>query len=265
MPLLSRVYKKPCISGICSYQIPGLEAGASGYAPGKGVEKRSEQPACTAQPRSGVALPPENKSPAARAGGGSLEDAAKPGCPEEAENRRAEAEAGAKELLKKASRKLEEAEQEAAACLQQARLRAREIVSASENEIVELSVAIAEKLIQDQLEIAPRKVAGIVRKTMSRHFPREEEQLEVYLHPVDLPACRKDLEQFAEVSAAGAGIKLLPDEQLSRGSCRIESESSMVEYLLNDELERIRETLLQIAPAKEQKESREEALAYAGH
>lgn len=268
MPLLSRVYKRPRISGICAYQVAGAGAGSIRVASGKGAEKEIGPPAGTGRLR-GKGSPPLQSGAFAgtsiKAGEEPLENVAGSECPERAAGDKAEAEAGARELLEKACRRLEEAEQEAAACLQQARLRAREIISASEADIVELSVAIAEKLIQDQLEIAPRKVARIVQESMSRHFSREEEQLEVYLHPVDLPACRKGLEGFAGGSTAGARIKLLPDERLSRGSCRIESENSMVEYLLNDELEKIRETLLQLASAEERKQSREEGLAYASH
>lgn len=269
MLLLSRVYKRPHISGICAYHVPGTEAGSGGVASVKEAEKKTGLPVSSDQLQNNgdSALQEDNNCAGAsfQSEKELRETSARQGYHEGMARGKAEAEAGARELLAKASWRLEEAEQEAASCLQQARLRAREIVSASETDIVELAVAIAEKLIQDQLEIAPQKVAHIVRESMNRHFPGQGEQLEVYLHPVDLPACRKSLEQFAEEGAAGTRIRLLPDERLSRGSCRIESESSTVEYLLNNELEKIRETLLQTASAKESGELREKELACASH
>ena len=90
----------------------------------------------------------------------------------------------------------------------------------------------------------------------------EEEEVEVYLHPEDLPAC---LSEFGQTEQSGCPhIKeFLPDERLSRGSCRVESESSTAEYLLDEELEKIRATLLEMASTGEPVDLEEgEAAAY---
>jgi flagellar assembly protein FliH len=264
-PLLSRVFKKPRISGTYRYPVPGPAAGQAGAATVKSAGEKAGPPGGSKhRQKEGLSSPEDNDRDAALAQKERLESAARQGYLEGLAEGKAEAEARARELLEEASRKLKEAEQEAAASLQQARQKAREIVSASEADIVELSVAIAEKLIQDQLEIAPQKVARVVQESL-RHFSDEEEQLAVYLHPVDLPACRKSLEQVTGAAALETRLKLLPDERLPRGSCRIESESSTVEYLLDEELKKIRETLLQIASTKEQTESQEEELTYVSH
>lgn len=267
MPLLSRVFKQPPVNGIYSYRIPGPGADDAGEA----VESNGEADLSgnSEQLPEKSLSPPEpenedNEAAMALAAEERIEDAVRQGYLEGKAEGKAEAEAASRELLEKASRKLKEAGEEARDCLQQARRRAREIVSASETDIVELAVAIAEKLIISQLELAPQKVTQIVRESM-RRLADEEEQLEVYLHPADLPVCRKSLGgQFATAGAPGSRLELLPDERLSRGSCRIESESSTVEYLLDAELKKIRETLLEIASTKKQSESREEELAYAG-
>ncbi len=267
MPLLSRVYKQPRVSGIYDYRVsPEVETETYDTAALMPVCNEAESPGDLNRQHKESCPLSESDDHAIAADGVeecTVETATRQGYLEGLAEGKAEAESRSKELLEEAFQKLDEAEREAASCLQQARQKAREIVRASEADIVELSVAIAEKLIQDQLEIAPHKVARIVKESIG-HFSDEEAQLEVYLHPEDLVACRKNLDPPGG-SAAEARLKLLPDERLSRGSCRVESESSTAEYLMNDELKKIRETLLQIASAAEQGESGEEELTYASH
>lgn len=263
MPLLSRVFKQPGVSGIHYYQVPGpVETRSSGTAAVESAKKEAVPPGDRERLAKETLPLPEDRERAARAEEERIEIASRQGYLEGLEEGKAEGETRSRELLEEAVRKLEEARQKAEACLQQARQQARQIVGSSEAKIVELSVAIAEKLIQDQLEIAPEKVTRIVQESI-RCFPDEKERLKVYLHPVDLPVCREELGQSANNTAGETRLKLLPDERLSRGSCRVESENGTAEYLLDDELKKIRETLLQIASAN--KDSRKEEPAYASY
>lgn len=250
--MLSRILKQPRVSGIHDYLIPGPAAAEPPGAVALGeAGERSPSPDHPVPP--GGVGPAEGESdPASETTAPSGEERARiaeEGYRRGLEEGRAEVEARSGELLEEAARRLEEAHREAEACLQQARQGAREIIAASEAEIVKLAVAVAEKLIHDQLEIAPWKVSRIVQEAM-RLFTGEGEQLQVYLHPADLSACRKSLELFAD--SAESRLMLLPDEGLSRGSCRIESESSIVEHLLKEELDKIRETLLETAAGGEE-------------
>lgn len=268
MPLLSKIIKRPRLNGIHDYLVPGP---AGGEPPaGAAVESSAGEPAASGRAELSQgdmpALPEDGCSAAAAVEKEreAIESAVRQGFLQGIAEGKAEAEARSRELLGEASRRLTEAEQEAALCLKEARQRARDIVCSSEADIVELSVAIAEKLLFDQLEIAPRKVARIVQESL-RHFPDEKEPLEVFLHPADLPVCRKELEQSAEGAVVIERLRLLPDELLPRGSCRIESGNGTAEYLLSEELKKIRETLLQIALEKDHREQQEEELAYASH
>ncbi|HHX86755.1 MAG TPA: hypothetical protein GX693_01095 [Firmicutes bacterium] len=256
MPLLSRVYKRPVVQGIHYYQPP----------PGQ-AEGNDGDSVCGVQGSSGGAentlketLPPAESKPKKEAGPSKeqIERWVRKGY----QKGKAEAEARYKELLETASQKLSQVEQEAKSCLRQARQRAREILVASEANVVELSIAIAEKLVKNQLEAAPHTVAQIVRESINS-LP-EEEQVEVYVHPEDLPACLTELSQTEQ--AGRLQVKeFLPDERLSRGSCRVESESGTVEYLLDEELEKIRATLLEMASAGEPADSQEGEAAYGKH
>lgn len=253
MLLLSKVFKRPAVQGIHYYQPP----------PGQ-VTGNAGDPDCSRQDHSGGSdyqkhILSESKPKKEDV---TSEEEIERLVSKGYQKGKAEAEARYRELLETASQKLSQVEREAKSCLQQARQRAREILAASEANLVELSIAIAEKLINSQLEAAPHTVARIVRESINS-LPAEE-PVEIYVHPEDLPACISELGQAGQNS--GLQIKeFLPDGRLPRGSCRVESESGKVEYLLDEELEKIRATLLEMAPADGPADSQEEEAAYNKH
>ncbi|MEW5785303.1 MAG: FliH/SctL family protein [Bacillota bacterium] len=147
--------------------------------------------------------------------------------------------------------------------MREARQRSREIIAASEVKVVELAMAAAERLLQTQLEMAPEKVIHIVREAM--RLMGGGEKMAVYVSPPDLGAClgmqEKMKAEFSEVNR----LEFLPDEALSRGSCRIESENGTAEYLLHEESRQLKEMLLAIARREETKQLEEEEPAYGKH
>lgn len=268
--MLSRILKGACINSVYAYKVPGSagEDQVTSAAPGEPGE--SEPPSAPAQAKEeddNRVTTSEGDSTPAAAGAAEgtnkekIDFAVEQGYREGFARGKAAAEAAAEGLLNEAARKLDEAGKEAADCLEQARKEAREIVRASEADLVKLSVAIAEKLIHDELSAAPRRVARIVRETL-RSFTGTGENLKVYLHPVDLAACEDILQEGTAEGGPGSALELVPDRSLPRGSCRIDSESSTAEYILRDELEEIRSALLKIAPLKGHKKFQEEELVH---
>ncbi len=170
--------------------------------------------------------------------------------------------AGFEEGKKEAEARCRQLIQEAAEQLEQARRSAREIVAASEKTIVELAVGVAEKLLRSQLEMAPEKVVAIVKEAINS-LP-EGDTIKVYLNPEDLPAClrcREELEGLKQFQQ----VELIPQEEMPRGSCRVESESSTVEFLLDEEKKRLQEALLEIARKEISKNLQEGSPAYGKH
>ncbi len=264
--MLSRILKGACINSVYAYKVPGPAGEEQVASVASGEPGESESLFASAQSEqeddNRVTSSPGDSTPAAAGAADGINKekvdfAVEQGYREGFAQGKAEAAAAAEGLLNEAARKLDEAGEKAADCLEQAWRKAREIVRASEADLIELSVAIAEKLIHDELSAAPQKVARIVRETL-RNFTGKEEKLKVYLHPVDLAACQDILLEGIEDGGRGPALELVPDRSLPRGSCRIDSESSTAEYILSDELEKIRNKLLKIAPIKGHKKFQEE-------
>lgn len=188
------------------------------------------------------------------------------GASAEAARRRAEEEALAREVAKKKEegfeqgraraekehrRLLQEAEKarnEARETLRQAHSRAGEIVASSEETIVELAVAVAERLVRAELSLSPDTVRSIVRETLD--MLNGGEQVAVFVHPEDLPTCRDFGESLREEFPGLLKLEMFSDETMTRGSCRVESESGVAEYSLDEEHARLREKLLEVAAVK---------------
>ena len=160
------------------------------------------------------------------------------------------------EVLKNdAQRQVEEARN----YLAEAQQRYRETIAESEKTVVDLAVGVAEKLLKVQLDLAPEKVMAIVRHSIGS-LP-EGEAIRVFVNQEDYSVCeqyRDTLEEeLKKVRPDLRTLEFIPDENLDRGSCRIESESGAVEYLLDDEKAQLRETLMELARKEAQKKLNE--------
>ncbi|NMA91961.1 MAG: hypothetical protein GX973_02415 [Firmicutes bacterium] len=241
--MLSRVFKRPPVQGIYYYPEQDLDCQAAADSPVCGKEKLDE----VGESKQKYLPTDEEIDRWIRKG---------------YQKGKAEAEARYQELLQEATQRLNQVKEEANQYLQEAKRKSREILAASETNMVELALAVAEKLIKDRLKVEPRAVLNLVRESMGS-LP-EEEGVAVYLNPQDLPACLAEFERI-EPGKERRIKEFLPDENLSRGSCRVESESGTVEYLLDEEVKKLRTTLLEMASTEEKAGLEERETAYDKH
>lgn len=157
---------------------------------------------------------------------------------------KAKAEKEYRSRLQQAAGRVEEAEK----TLQQARGKSARIIASSESKIVELAVAVAERLVCRQLELKPETITGIVRETMK--ILDGKEQVEVYVNPAELENCLEQRELLKDEFKEIIRLEVYAEEDLPRGSCRVESESGVAEYVVEDEKDRLQKMLLDIARAE---------------
>jgi flagellar assembly protein FliH len=151
---------------------------------------------------------------------------------------------------------------EADLLLREARQKSKEIVASSEHKVVELALAVAERLVRTQLEISPETITAIVRDTMN--ILNGGEQVELYVNPADLNSCQSFSAELKSEFREITKLDVLPDDSIPRGSCRVESECGVAEYLIDEEKAQLKETLLNLARGEEEKQAEEDA-AYGRH
>jgi flagellar biosynthesis/type III secretory pathway protein FliH len=152
---------------------------------------------------------------------------------------------------------------EAELTLREARQRAKEILASSETKIVELALAVSEKLVRTQLTVAPETVTAIVRETMN--MLNGGEQVDLYVNPADIDVCVGFSDRLKEEFKEIVRFEVLADSELPKGSCRIESECGVAEYLIEEEKEALEKILLQLARKEEAKLIEEDDAAYGKH
>ena len=101
-------------------------------------------------------------------------------------------------------------------------------------QLVDLALATGRQLAGDALREEPAEILNLVR-TLIHEEPALNGKTRLWLHPDDLALVEQEL--HAEFHAAG--WKLHPDDQLSRGGCRVTSPSGELDATLESRWENL--------------------------
>ena len=102
-------------------------------------------------------------------------------------------------------------------------------------EIARLSVEIARKILMQKVENGDYEIESIIKEAI-KNTPGGQEVV-VHLNPEDIEKCRKA--QQIEPGGILTGIKLIPDPNVGRAECLLESPKGIIKSMINDSLERI--------------------------
>ena len=106
-------------------------------------------------------------------------------------------------------------------------------------EIARLSVEIARKILMQKVENRDYEIESIIKEALN-NAPGGQD-LVVHLNPEDIEKCRKA--QQDEPGGVLAGIKLIPDPNIGRAECLLESPKGIIKSMIDDNLERISKAL----------------------
>jgi flagellar biosynthesis/type III secretory pathway protein FliH len=132
----------------------------------------------------------------------------------------------------------------AALAAQAIALRSRELREAERrlDELVELARALAERLLGEELRLAPERVVALARQALAE--ARGARQITIEAHPEDLRMLEASVESL---SVEGGAIRLLGNPNRSAGNLKIVTEVGVLDASLSPQLERLalklRETL----------------------
>lgn len=104
-----------------------------------------------------------------------------------------------------------------------------------EQELIALAMAVARQIIRRELQTEPEQVVGVVREAMAE-LPSSARNIRIFLHPDDAALVRDALNTEEDETAPW---KIVEDMVLTRGGCRIESDTSRVDASLEKRLNAI--------------------------
>ena len=102
-------------------------------------------------------------------------------------------------------------------------------------EIARLSVEIARKILMQKAEKGDYEIESIIKEAL-KNAPSSQDVI-VHLNPEDIEKCRK-----AQKDGRGSvltGIKLIPDPNIGRAECLLESPKGIIRFMIDESLERI--------------------------
>lgn len=121
-----------------------------------------------------------------------------------------------------------------------------EILGQAENDVVQLSIAIAKKLVYREIKQNPDTITSIVREAVKLVKSREE--IIIKLHPDDCEILRQHMsEVMAELSDSNAGlnqdvpVRLEEDSALTPGGCIVETDAGIIDMSFEARIESIDE------------------------
>ena len=104
------------------------------------------------------------------------------------------------------------------------------------DELLALALEVARQVVRDSLVQKPEVVLGVIREALGQ-TPQQHAQLHV--HPEDAVLVR----QYLSEQIAHTGHRIVEDESIERGGCRIDSASAQMDATIATRWRRVVETL----------------------
>ncbi|MET0497565.1 MAG: flagellar assembly protein FliH [Steroidobacteraceae bacterium] len=108
-----------------------------------------------------------------------------------------------------------------------------------EQQLLSLALTIARQLVRRELKIDPSQVIAIIRETVAL-LPLAARDVRVHLHPEDAAVVRERL----ATPAADRAWTIVEDPVMTRGGCRVATETALIDARLETRINTVISTLL---------------------
>jgi flagellar assembly protein FliH len=119
----------------------------------------------------------------------------------------------------------------------------REVLVASEREVVRLALEVARKIVRREIAIDEELTLTLVKVALSRI--EDQSLITIRVNPKDHGIIRRYQAVRSDNDALGEGIKLVEDPLISRGGCVIETESGIIDARVEEQFREIEKGFLE--------------------
>jgi len=141
--------------------------------------------------------------------------------------------------------KIDEMMHEASTVLQQAYVEKERIIQESEPFLVELSCAIAEKVIDKQLALESSYTVDLIKSSLARK--REQGEITLCVAPAQFSFVQAAREELTLAIDSQAELQILPDPTVKDRGCVIRSAYGSIDARIDTQLAEIKKELLRIS------------------
>lgn len=122
------------------------------------------------------------------------------------------------------------------------KLQKEEYLIKQEKEIVELVVALTEKIIGTIVDLQPEVISHIIKNTLEH--VNGAQRITIKVNPIHIPYLSGYQEMF--INNGPENIQILEDSNIKPGNCRIITENGFVDSLLEVQLRELKQALLEV-------------------
>ncbi|MFJ5622114.1 flagellar assembly protein FliH [Peribacillus loiseleuriae] len=117
-------------------------------------------------------------------------------------------------------------------------------IESSEAMILELAIAVAEKIIDQKLEESSEAFLSIVKRTIKE--ARNYREIQLHIHPVHYEEIIEQKEELEAMFTKETALIIYPDPELSEDSCLIESANGRIDASIDSQLREIKDKLVDL-------------------
>jgi flagellar assembly protein FliH len=106
-----------------------------------------------------------------------------------------------------------------------------------EQSAVQLAVKIAERIVHREIARSPQITLDLVRDALEMAMGAP--QIKIRLNPADFAAMEGQVKRLAQEISQASQATIVPDEAISRGGCRLETQHGVIDQQIGTQLDRI--------------------------
>lgn len=118
----------------------------------------------------------------------------------------------------------------------------KEIINESEPFVIDLSVEIASKIIQKELETKPELLIEMIKKNLV--YSNERSMISICVSPEDYSFVQNQRNQLLESLEGQIEVKILPEHSIEKGGCVIRTSYGSIDARIDVQLKEIKQALL---------------------
>lgn len=120
----------------------------------------------------------------------------------------------------------------------------RELVDGSKPELIRLALRVAEKILRQKIEASPESIVPMIEDALKSVRAQQQSRIIMRVHPDDIATLESRKQRWIEKYPSISSLEVRPEETLSRGGCRLETDFGMVDATLETQLRVIERHLL---------------------
>lgn len=126
--------------------------------------------------------------------------------------------------------------------LAKAYMEKKEIIYEAEPFVIELSVQMAAKIIQKELETKPEVLIEMIKQNLV--YSNERSMISICVSPEDYSFVQNQRKQLLEVLEGQIEVKILPEHSIEKGGCVIRTSYGSIDARIDVQLKEIKQALL---------------------